>query len=521
MSPTAAKTGDGIPTSLVAVGECFPRNGNRDVGDHDKESLAGLAASIEASGLLQPILLRLRKAGGYEIVCGERRWLAYKQLKRAEIPARVREMTDQEADAAVLIENLQRKDLHPLDELAGYERLLAGGATAASIAGSIGQPVEYITQRLALAKLTPEGRKAMVKGTLDVTRGWVIARLQPADQAEALKMCLGPNPPSVRGLQRWIADNVLLRLSAVPWQLTDGALTKAGPCTVCPKRTGNQPGLFPDTTDDTCTDSVCFQSKLAAVVASAERALKDPKHVKITTDTYSDTKGVVARGHWANAAGREKCDKAVMGLVVESRGDLREIGRVFPVCVDRTCKKHHGGGSTSAASDSPAAKARRKKEIHEQKRTELTRHWLFALTLAQATKVLEKKGALPTPLARFVAERTFARLTNDDQRILCRELGLKPVKVKSYGMPEYEKAAAEFMEAKKGNDGTLLVAVALVPSFRPPYTKSDPDRLVQMAKTLGVDPKAAAKAADAALEARATKREKKAAKPKKGARPTQ
>lgn len=88
----------------------------------DETALAELTASIEASGLLQPVVVR-PKNGAYELIAGERRWRAAERLGWSKIPAVVRDVDDQTLLTLALIENLQRDDLSPIDEAAGYRRL--------------------------------------------------------------------------------------------------------------------------------------------------------------------------------------------------------------------------------------------------------------------------------------------------------------------------------------------------------------------------------------------------------------
>src|SRR5687768_551405 len=88
----------------------------------DEDSLVELAASIEASGLLQPVVVRPRN-GKYELIAGERRWRAIQRLGWAKIPAVVKEVDDQTLLTLALIENLQRTDLNAIDVAAGYQRL--------------------------------------------------------------------------------------------------------------------------------------------------------------------------------------------------------------------------------------------------------------------------------------------------------------------------------------------------------------------------------------------------------------
>ncbi|MGD9559467.1 MAG: ParB/RepB/Spo0J family partition protein [Oscillospiraceae bacterium] len=90
----------------------------------DSTALAELSKSIEAHGVLQPIVVRPNPAGGYQIIAGERRWRAARQAGLREIPAVVREVSDAEALELALIENLQREDLDPVEEALGYRQLM-------------------------------------------------------------------------------------------------------------------------------------------------------------------------------------------------------------------------------------------------------------------------------------------------------------------------------------------------------------------------------------------------------------
>src|ERR1044072_8160749 len=85
-------------------------------GQMEQDALAELADSIKTQGVMQPILVRTRAQGGYEIVAGERRWRAARMAGLATVPALVKELSDSDALAAALIENIQREDLSPLEE---------------------------------------------------------------------------------------------------------------------------------------------------------------------------------------------------------------------------------------------------------------------------------------------------------------------------------------------------------------------------------------------------------------------
>ncbi|HEU5040697.1 MAG TPA: ParB/RepB/Spo0J family partition protein [Gemmatimonadales bacterium] len=127
----------------------------------DEAALIELAASIEASGLLQPVVVRPRD-GGYELIAGERRWRAVERLGWARIPAVVKEVDDQTLLTLALVENLQRNDLSPIDEAAGYHRLSDEFRLPQSeIARIVGRNRSTVANLLRLLQL-PDEIQAMV-----------------------------------------------------------------------------------------------------------------------------------------------------------------------------------------------------------------------------------------------------------------------------------------------------------------------------------------------------------------------
>ena len=108
--------------NTLPIAEVEP-NRDQPRKEFDQEALEELAASIAEHGVLQPILVR-PVSGGYQIVAGERRWRAARLAGLVEIPAVIKEMTDQEVGQAALVENLQREDLNPVEEALGYHQLM-------------------------------------------------------------------------------------------------------------------------------------------------------------------------------------------------------------------------------------------------------------------------------------------------------------------------------------------------------------------------------------------------------------
>lgn len=120
----------------------------------DDERIEELAASIREIGLLEPILVRKRGQGGYEIVAGERRWRAAQRAGLHDVPVYVRELTEDRAFEAALVENLQREDLNPLETARAFQRLIEEhGRSQDAIASLLGKDRSTVANALRLLKL--------------------------------------------------------------------------------------------------------------------------------------------------------------------------------------------------------------------------------------------------------------------------------------------------------------------------------------------------------------------------------
>jgi ParB family chromosome partitioning protein len=155
-----------------------------------------LADSIRAQGLLSPLLVRPVNGDGgqFEIVAGERRYRAAKQVGLAKVPCIVREFTDEAAREAQIIENLQRQDISPLEEASGFQELLktigSGAAekvTVDQIAERVGKSKRYIYARLQLLGLSEPVKKALASGKIEASHAQELAPLKPEQQAEMVK----------------------------------------------------------------------------------------------------------------------------------------------------------------------------------------------------------------------------------------------------------------------------------------------------------------------------------------------
>jgi ParB family chromosome partitioning protein len=169
-----------LPVGNVLPNPFQPRT---QIGEAD---LAELTASIEASGLLQPVIVRPRN-GKYELIAGERRWRAVQRLGWTKIPAIVRDVDDPTLLTLALIENLQRDDLTPIDEAMGYQRLGEEfELPQAEIARLVGRDRSTVANLLRLLKL-PDEVKALVQER-KLSEGHARALLALSDEAELARL---------------------------------------------------------------------------------------------------------------------------------------------------------------------------------------------------------------------------------------------------------------------------------------------------------------------------------------------
>jgi ParB family chromosome partitioning protein len=152
----------------------------------DAAALDELVASIREHGVLQPILVRPRERGQYEIVAGERRWRAVIAVGLALIPAIVEEMNDEEAIEVAVIENLQREDLSPLDEAAIFARMTGElGYSIRKLAEKIGKDKGYVENRLRLTSAPQDVRDLVASRSDTISHAYELMKVDdPARRAE-------------------------------------------------------------------------------------------------------------------------------------------------------------------------------------------------------------------------------------------------------------------------------------------------------------------------------------------------
>lgn len=158
----------------------------------DPEALQELAESIREHGLLQPIVVRPLRGGGYQIVAGERRWRASRIAELDTVPVIIREMDDNEAMQIAMIENLQREDLNPIEEAEGYRVLMEQfNMTQELVAQKVGKSRPAVANAMRLLGLNDKEQEYLIKGR--ITQGHARALLAISDKElrdRALEMIL-------------------------------------------------------------------------------------------------------------------------------------------------------------------------------------------------------------------------------------------------------------------------------------------------------------------------------------------
>ncbi len=289
-----------IPLSLVMPSPMNPRKTIRG------EELQELADNIEKQGLLQPITVRPVPEGRefavveskadfhpkYEIVCGERRYRAFSLLsdkwsemdlvapsgesynRFSDIPAIVRDMSDEEAFDAMITENLQRKDVDPIEEAFAFGELIKTGRSAEEIAARFGKSVRFVTERIKLNTLIPELMLAVKEGRMPIVAALIICKLDEEQQSSYNKIHSNSYDGfSKRSAQNFV-ENLFMNLDMAVWNDKDDPGFSGGcgkKCSECEFNTSNHGCLFYEMNPEDggrCTDRARFESKTLAFLLS-------------------------------------------------------------------------------------------------------------------------------------------------------------------------------------------------------------------------------------------------------------
>jgi ParB/RepB/Spo0J family partition protein len=366
----------------------------------DQDALDELAASIRLRGVLQPILVRPRSHdSGYELIAGARRLRASRLAQIATIPAHVVTFDDQAAREAAIIENLQRQDVHPLEEAEAYERLMAADTlvTADTIAAKVGKSATYVYARLTLLRLQPDIRDAFRRDIITAAHAQRLATVPADRQAEAFARCF------FNLLQT--GTDAVDRNNLAPMKQLDEWLQKRVALNVHHE------------------DTTRFLPALVEAVSEHEQG--GAEILALSTLTFHtdlrEPKPILARS-WVLAEGKKHtCPHARPGVIV--LGDDR--GRLLQVCIaKRQCAKHWGKRSERTAertADAASRQAASERAARDQARRERERmFWEQQLRPALLSAIAEKakqQKTITRPLITAVLETLTMR--DDDLTTWC------------------------------------------------------------------------------------------------------
>jgi len=204
----AAAPIEGAYLEEVRVGAITP-NPRQPRQNFDEDTLAELAASITAVGLLQPVVVRKLAAGRYELIMGERRWRASQLAGVDVIPAIVRDTSDDDMLRDALIENLHREQLNPLEEAAAYQQLLDDfAATHEELARRVGRSRPHISNTIRLLNLPPAVQKRVAAGVLSAGHARALLGVDDPAAQEQLAHRIVAEGLSVRAVEELVALGV-------------------------------------------------------------------------------------------------------------------------------------------------------------------------------------------------------------------------------------------------------------------------------------------------------------------------
>jgi len=170
-----------LPVGKIVANAYQPRTA------FDEAALQELTDSVLVHGVLQPVMVRPRGGGRYELIAGERRFRAAQQAGLTQIPAVVRAMTDEESLMVALIENIQREDLNAMEAARGYRQLLDQfGLTQVELARQLGKSPSTVAYALSLLRLPPEMQESIARGEISMDHGKVLLSVASPERRAAL-----------------------------------------------------------------------------------------------------------------------------------------------------------------------------------------------------------------------------------------------------------------------------------------------------------------------------------------------
>jgi ParB family transcriptional regulator, chromosome partitioning protein len=482
-----------LPLSQLQESPTNPRS------RYNEAALQELAGSIQSQGLLAPLLVRQLERDHFEIIAGSRRFRAARIAELSTVPVHVVEMTNAQVLEAQCVENLQREDVHPLEEGTAFAAMIREHYDIATVSAKIGKPATFVVNRIQLTQLIPPIAEAFLADKLSIGHATLIAKLPAAHQPDAFTasfrsvwltegqtQMLVP----VKELAAWIESNILMELRTAPFDRKDATLVaEAGSCHECPKRTGANALLFPESQRDACLDRQCFQAKINAYIARSLE--KNPNLIQISTSwNGSRNGGPLSRNRYVEIVAvkpnkkakdqrmpaQKKCPHVSEGLVVD--GGNR--GQVLTICAESTCPVHHAESQTARVAQEKMRAEHRKQE--ERKKED------FAVRQQILAAILQKISAPTKPDLELIANEFFGHLSQEYRTMILLQL-----KLESKDKPSPKEPLSVFESKVRTLDepalNRVLIGMALLDPAYNTFSAKGAERLESVAKRyrIGID----------------------------------
>lgn len=398
---------------------------------YEETALAELVASVKAKGVLMPILVR-PKGKNYEVVAGARRVKAAAEAGLTAIPARIETMSDTEAREARIVENLQRKDVHPLEEAEAYRTLIESGKKTkydiTELAHQVGKTESYVRDRLGLTNLIPKAKDRLRRGDMKLSHAVLIARVDEERQKKVIKL-YGSFGISTRSevaevLQEFTFQDLMKR---PPWKNDEEMKATLDEGDI----EGEQVDLFGKKATDEYRDPVAFARKMAAYI---QIKLKEAEEagaplVKISTE-WGDAKqkGVLSRRDYLMLPTKEQQAQSAnpqKAIVVEG-----ELGKTCVITTEPDELRTHQHPTSYKLTDKEKAERKREREKAQKEREAY---------LKLVGSVVEKTEKSPAAKDKRFVEAMFgltcAYLGTMVARPICKRRGIEGVR-KSHSMSD-------------------------------------------------------------------------------------
>lgn len=415
----------------------------------DAALLRELTANIEKHGVIIPLLIRRRNGVG-EVIDGERRYRASKASSLTHVPCVFRDdLTDGEVIEIQLLSAIQRQDLTPLEEAAGFKALIDSNQSlysAAYIADRVGRSERWVWDRMQLLSLIPELQELLSADIILVGHAELLAKLKPEDQERASRFDVGFGSVACGLFERSTAE---LDLDEANEDTNDvrSRYRDMKTRTVKELEAWIARHVRFDVQHMATTAPLDFGAVAERVVEALAKPGRGKKVVPITFEynVHPDAKGedrTYGESAWKRADGRDKgapvCDHAVLGTVVAGRN----YGQAFDVCIARDkCAVHwkeeiktkakndelRAKGQGGRAAQNEAVDQAKQKEIHEAN-IRRRQDWekLEVLLDAEAINQAKKVKALTAAHAKFIGDSDPYRLVNDAETHLGSKWYLQP-----------------------------------------------------------------------------------------------